>query len=76
MFDLVTIFRNKITAIACATYPKHQERTKYINIQYHYTRDMMTQKEVILKHFSMSQMAVDPLTNLIEKDIFMSHVKS
>lgn len=40
----VIIFCNSMEAFACTKDPKYHQRTKYINIQYHYIRDMLVQK--------------------------------
>ena len=41
-----------------------------------FIRDLITQKEVILKHISTSHMVADPLTKLIIKDAYLTHMKS
>ena len=55
---------------------EHHGKTKHIQIRYHYVRDMVAQKEVILKHISTSEMVADPLTKPIARDVFIGHVKS
>ena len=72
----VTIFCDSMAALACAKDPKYHGKTKHIQIRYHYVRDMVAQKEVILKHISTSEMVADPLTKPIARDVFIRHVKS
>jgi hypothetical protein len=45
-------------------------------LRYHYIRDMVTHKEVVLKHISTTRMIADPLTKPIGRDAFQAHVKS
>ena len=72
----VIIFCDSMAALACSKDPKYHGKIKYIQIRYHYVRDMVAQKEVILKHISTSNMVADPLTKPIARDTFVGHVKS
>jgi hypothetical protein len=74
--DPVTIHCDSTIALAYAKDPKYHGRTKHIDIRYHYIRDVIAQKEVVLKHISMSHMIVDPLTKPIARDVFQAHVRS
>jgi hypothetical protein len=72
----VTIHCDSMAALAYAKDPKYHGRTKHIDIRYHYIRDMIAQKEVVLKHISTSRMVADPLTKPIARDVFQAHVRS
>jgi hypothetical protein len=58
------------TALAYAKDPKYHGKTKHIDIQYHYIHDVVTHKEVVLKHISTTRMIADPLTKPIGRDAF------
>jgi hypothetical protein len=72
----VMIHCNSTSALAYAKDPKYHGKTKHIDIRYHYIRDMVAQKEVVLKHISTSQMIANPFTKPIARDAFQTHVKS
>ena len=72
----VTILCDSIVALSYARDPKYHGRTKHIDIRYHYIRDMVTQKEVVLTHISTSQMISNPFIKLIARDAFQTHFKS
>jgi hypothetical protein len=74
--DPVTIHCDSMAALPYAKDPKYHGRTKRIDIRYHYIRDMVAKKEVVLKQISTSQMIVDPLTKPIVRDAHMAHVRS
>jgi hypothetical protein len=74
--DPVTIHCDSIVALAYAKDPKYHGKTKHIDIRYHYIRDMVKHKEVVLKHISTTRMIADPLTKPIGRDIFQAHVRS
>ena len=66
----VTIHCDSTTALAYAKDPKYYGKTKHIDIRYQYIRDMVAQKEVVLKHISTSQMIAYPFTKPIARDAF------
>ena len=70
------IFCDNIVALAVAKDPKYHEKTKHIKKKYHYIRDAITEKDVVLKHITTSKMMADPLTKPIARDIYVRHVRS
>ena len=56
--------------------PKYHGKPKHIKKKYHYIRDAIIEKDVVLKHISTSNMVVDPLTKPIAKDVFVKQVRS
>ena len=72
----MTILCDSTTTLTYAKDPKYHGKTKHIDIRYHYIRDMVAQKEVVLKHISTSQMIANPSTKPIARDVFQTHVKS
>ena len=55
---------------------KYFRETKHVKKRYHYIRDAITKKDVILKHIYTSNMVVDPLTKPVARDIYVRHVRS
>ena len=74
--DSVTIHYDSIAALAYVKDPRYHGKTKHIGIRYHYIHDMVTHKEVVLKHISMTRMIADPLTKPIGRDAFQAYVRS
>ena len=74
--DPVTIHCDSTAAIAFMKDPKYHGRIKHINMRNNFIRDLIAQKEVILKHISTSHMVADPLTESITRDAYLTHVKS
>lgn len=75
-FDPVRIFCNSFAALTYAKDRKYNRRTKHIDIQYHYIKDMVVDKELVLKCYSTSHMVIDLLTKFIAKETFMDNVRS
>ncbi|OMO58188.1 Integrase, catalytic core [Corchorus capsularis] len=71
--DPMTIHCDSMAAIAYTKDPKYHGRTKHIDMRNNYIRDLIAQKEVILKHISTSHMVVDPLTKPIPRDAYVTH---
>ena len=65
----MTIFYDNTTTLAAAKDPKYYGKTKHIKKRYHYIRDAIIEKNVILKHSFTSNMVADPLTKPIAQDI-------
>ena len=69
-------FCDKTTTLAVVKDPNYHKKTKHIKKKYDYIRDAITEKDVVLKHISTSNMVVDPLAKPIAKDVFVRHVRS
>ena len=50
----MTIYCDSMVALAYAKDPKYHGKTKYIQIIYHFVKDMITQNEVVMRHIHMS----------------------
>ena len=74
--DAMTIHYDSTMAIAFMKDHKYHGRTKHIDMRNRFIRDLIAQKEVILKHNSTSHMVVDLLTKPIPRDAYLTHVKS
>ena len=57
-------------AIALSKNPKYHPRTKHIDIKYHYIRNKVANKEVILDYCPTSEMLADLLTKPLGKTMF------
>jgi len=55
----LSIYCDSSAAIAYSKDPKYHEKTKYIDIRYHFVCHMIVRKEVILRHISISCMVAD-----------------
>ena len=76
VLEPVTIFCDNIATLAVAKDPKYHGNTKHIKKRYHYIRDAIMEKDVVLKHISTSNMVADLLTKPIARDVFVKHVRS
>ena len=72
----VTIHCNSMATLAYTKDPKYHGKTKYINIRYHFIRDMVVQKKVVLEHISTSRMVVDPLTKPITREAYQAYARN
>ena len=72
----MTIHYDSMTTITFMKDPKYHGITKYIDMRNSFIKDLIAQKEVILKRISTSHMIVDPLTKSIPKGAYLTHVKS
>jgi hypothetical protein len=71
----ITIHCDSMAAIAYSKDPKDHPKSKHIEMRYHYVRDMIAKKEVILEYIPTTRMLADPLTKAISRDLFQAHVK-
>ena len=74
--EYVIIFCDNTAALVVAKDPKYHGKTKHIKKRYHYIRDAITDKDVVLKYISTNNMVAYPLTKPIARDVFIRHVKS
>jgi len=63
-------------AIQFAKDPKFHRKTKHIKRRYHFVRDAIKEKEVVIKYISTSKMLADPLTKPIPRDAFKARAMS
>jgi hypothetical protein len=75
MFDLdrkqqhypVTIFDDNQGAIALAQNPVHHQRSKHINIKYHFIRDECMQGKIVVEYLPTEDMIADMFTKPVSK---------
>lgn len=73
--DPVVIHCDSMAALAYVNDPKYHGKSKHIETRYHYIRDIVAQRKVVLKHISTTRMVADPLTKPIGRDVFQTHVR-
>jgi len=64
------------TAIQYAKDPKFYRKVKHIKRRYHFVRDAIKLKEVVVKYLSTNKMIADPLTKPTPRDMFKTHMMS
>lgn len=73
--DSVVIHCDSMAALAYMKDPKYHGKSKHIETQYHYIRDIVAQRKVVLKHISTTPMVADSLTKPITRDVLQTHVR-
>ena len=74
--DPVEIWCDNTTATQYAKDPKFHRKAKYIKTRYHFVRDTIKLKEVVVKFVSTNKMIVDLLTKPTPRDVFKTHMMS
>lgn len=74
--EAVVVYSDSTSALAYVKDPKYHGRSKHIDIRFHFIRDMVARREVVLRHISTGSMVADPLTKPIARDVFLSHIRS
>ena len=72
----VTIFCDNTVALVVAKDPKYHGKTKHIKKRYHYKKDAIIEKDVVLKHIFTSNKVTNPFTKPIARDVFVKIVRS
>ena len=71
-----TIYNDSQAVITYVKDPKYHGKTKHIDTKNNFIRDIITQKEVILKYVPTHEMVVDPFVKSIIRNTFSIYVKS
>jgi len=58
----ITLFGDNTSAISIATNPLHHERTKHIEVDFHYIRELVQDKILSLVHVSSHEQIADLFT--------------
>ena len=69
------IWTNSQSAIALAHNPEHHARTKHINIQYHFVREALLDKQVDIHYIPTERQIADGLTKPLDPTKFESFLK-
>ena len=73
--DPITLYEDNQSAIAIANNPVDHQRTKHIDIRYHFTRDAMEHNHIRLAYTSSATMIADLLTKPFPRPRLMALVK-
>lgn len=71
----MTIYSDSQSAIAIAKNPVHHQRTKHVDVRYHFVREAIVNNEVILKYKETACMVADGLTKPLPRVKFEWCVK-
>ena len=71
----VTVFSDSQSSIAYTKDPKFHNRTKHIDIKYHFVKDLVAHGEIDLEYIATSEMVADPLTKAVARNVFEKHVR-
>lgn len=71
----VTIYSDSQSAIAIAKNPVHHQRTKHVDVRYHFVREAIVNNHVILKYKETACMVADSLTKPLPRGKFEWCVK-
>ena len=63
------------STIAQTENPLHHKQTKHINIAYHFTRQMISEKVVVLQPIDTGDQVTDMMTKPLPKIVFMKHYR-
>ena len=72
----MTINCDSKVAIAFTKDPKYHSRTKHIDVEFNFVRDIIAQGKVRVRCISTHNMIVNLLTKPIARDVFVGHVRS
>ena len=71
-----TIYGDNQGSIALATNPIHHNRSKHIDVKYHYVRNEVENGRVKLKYIPMAEMMADILTKALPRVLHQCHMKA
>ena len=68
--DPITLFGDNKGSNTLTANPKHYSRTKYIDIKYHYIRQLVDNKDVSIQYIPTAEIAADILTKPLATKAF------
>ena len=71
-----TIYGDNQGFIALATNPIHHNRSKHIDVKYHYVRNEVENGRVKLKYIPTAEMTADILTKALPQELHQRHMKA
>ena len=72
----VTVHCDNQSAIALANNPAHHRSTKHIDLRYHFIRNMVTTKRIVLRYVDTGSQTADILTKSLPGPVHNTHKKS
>ena len=70
------LFTDSTEAQDIAENPKINERTKHIDVAYHYTREKLLQKKFFLFHVASAQNHADLMTKSLGRQLYDKHTNA
>ncbi|OIT30165.1 retrovirus-related pol polyprotein from transposon tnt 1-94, partial [Nicotiana attenuata] len=74
--ESVLVYCDSEAEISSTKDPKFHCKTKHIDNNYNYARDMVRRKVVNVKYVSTKDMLTHPLTKPLSRDAFVRHTRS
>ncbi len=65
-----TIYEDNKSAITLANNPINHQRTKHIDVQFHFIREKIKSKEINIKHTSTGEQLADSMTKGLGRNLF------
>ena len=65
-----TIYEDNRSAIALANNPASHQRTKHIDLQYHFIREKIKDKQIVVQHTSTETQLADAMTKALGRNQF------
>ena len=65
--DVITYYEDNQSAIHTAKNPIHYDRSKHIDVRYHFIRDLVRKKEIEIVYLPTAEMIVNALTKPIQR---------
>ena len=69
----VTLYGNNEISIALTKNAESQHRTKHIDVQYHYIRELVNKRELTIEWIPESKMLADGMTKALPTETFRKH---
>ena len=71
-----SVYIDNSSARQLAMNPVHHQRSKHIDIKYHWIRDMVSSETIKMIHVPTTDQRADFLTKTLRGDVFWSHVSA
>ena len=68
------VYIDNKSAISLANNPVHHQRSKHIDVKYHWIRDKILDKTVYLQYVATSDQRADVLTKVVDGVLFHKHL--
>jgi hypothetical protein len=64
--DVLTLYYDNLSAIGISKNPIQHSKTKHIDIQHHFIRDLVEEKAMTLEHVDMEEKLADIFTKALD----------
>ena len=76
ILDLVEIFCDNVSAVVLAQEPRSQKHTRHILRKYHYIRQLVAEKDIVLSRVNTTKNLADPFTKPLPQTKHDAHSRS